>query len=1002
MNRILVHSLLAAILGAANAHGQTTERISESPIGLEGTGLSERPVISENGRFTAFVSTAPEFVPGDTNGLNDVFVRNNETGSVVRVSVGPLGLEANGKSDRPSISADGRFVAFYSDAWNLVVGDLQTFDVDSCPTCPGLRDIFVHDRDPDGNGIFDEANGLTTRVSLSSTGTPANEFSTRPALSGDGRYVAYRSTATNLVTNITDGERHIYIYDRNSGITVVADTNLFGEVADDRSDRPSLSGDGRFIAYQSDASNLTESSDGTRSIYIHDRDGDGNGVFDDTSPLVSMVSKSSLGIPGDDASISPSVSSDGRFIEFSSVAANLVVGDTNDASDEFVHDQDFGTTVRVSVSAEGVGTSPIGPGSDRSSLSADGRYISFVSEADDLGFVDTNNNSDVFVRDRLAGSVTRISIPSTGTGEANDDSDRPSISADGRIVAFYSDAWNLVLGDGQPYDPTNCPSCTGVRDIFVHDRDPDSNGIFDEGNSTVVRVSVSSLGIAGNGTSTRPRVSADGRFVSFVSNSTNLSPEAFNGLDQIYVHDLLLGTTTLMSVGETGFAGDHESDHPALSDDGRFVTFTSKASNLVVGDTPTFDPDICPSCTGSQDIFVRDRDPDGNGIFDEPGSMTTRVNISTLGIPGDQTSGRPDISSDGRHIVFHSEATNLVPSDINLHTDVFVHDRFTGDTTRLSVSPAGQGGTYGSDRPRISGDGRFVAFRAKADNLAPGDEPAYDGLDCSTCTGVRDIMVRDRDPDANGIFDEGNGVTTRHSLSTGGTPANRDVNGVRISRNGFTVSYDSTSSVLVGGDTNNTEDVFVSELLTGATSRVSVDPLGGQLDTPTTATSSSGGRISADGRFVVYQSTGRSLVANDSNDEMDVFLHDRDSDENGIFDELGSISTSIISISTDGGQGNQPSTDPSVSADGSRVAYTSLASDLVSFDTNSVEDVFLRTLEIPCTVDFNDDGVLNFFDVSVFLSMYSAGDLTVDLTGDGILNFFDVSSFLSEFAAGCP
>ncbi len=987
--------------GAVNA--QTTSRISESAGGVQGTGVSDRAVISDDGRFTAFVSAASELVPGDLNGVEDIFVRNNDTGEVVRVSVGPGGLEGNGKSDRPSISADGRFVAFYSDAWNLVAGDDPTWDPDTCPNCLGFRDIFVHDRDPDGNGIYDENNGLTTRASVSSTGVAANDLSTRPALSGDGRFVAFRSTATNLVTGVNDGQRHVYIHDRTTGQTMIADTSAFGTVANDRSDFPALSGDGRFVAFQSDATNLVPGGNSTRDVYVRDRDPDGNGIFDDTNPVLSKVSVSTAGISGNAASISPSISADGRFIEFSSDASNLVSGDTNGATDEFVHDRVLGTTVRVSVDSTGAGTVPAGPGSDRSSLSSDGRYVAFVSEADDLGFVDTNNDSDVFVRDRLTGSVVRISVGQFGA-ESNDDSDRPSISADGRFVAFYSDAWNLVAGDEAPFDAANCPTCAGVRDIFVHDRDPDGNGIFDEGNEVIVRASVSSLGVPGNGPSTRPRISPDGRFVAFVSSSTNLVPGADNGLDQVFVRDLVLGTTTLLSVGIDGLQGNGDSDRPALSAGGRFVTFSSKASNLVVGDTDTFDMDQCPTCTGWQDVFVRDRDPDGNGIFDEPGATTIRVSVSSFGDPGDFTSGRPDISADGRHVVFHSEATNLVIGDTNHHTDVFAHDLVTGLTTRLSVADDGTEGNYGSDRPRVSDDGRFVIYRTKADNLVPGDEPSYDGLECPTCTGVRDALLHDRDPDGNGIYDEGNALTTRVSISTAGVPTDRGSEGVRISGDGSTISFDSTSALLVIGDTNHAEDVFVRSLATNITSRISVDALGGQLDTPTLPPLSLGGRISADGRFVVFQSTATELVLRDTNAEMDAFRHDRDTDMDGIYDEPDAIETVRISVSSEGRQGNAASSDPSVSADGLRIAFSTLADSLIETDTNAVEDVYLRDMAVvvPCLPDMNGDGLLDFFDVAAFLAAFSAGDMVADFNGDGLLDFFDVATYLGLFSEGCP
>jgi Tol biopolymer transport system component len=355
--------------------------------------------------------------------------------------------------------------------------------------------------------------------------------------------------------------------------------------------------------------------------------------------VTERVSVSSAGEEGNGVSWSPSITADGRYVAFMSHASNLVPGDTNATPDAFVHDRLTGTTERVSVSSageEGNGASWV------PSLSADGRYVAFPSAASNLVPGDTNATSDIFVHDRLTGTTERVSVSSAGE-EGNGDSGWPSISADGRYVAFGSDASNLVPGD------TNA-----TPDIFVHDRLT----------GTTERVSVSSAGEEGNGGNWWPSISADGRYVAFLSDASNLVPGDTNGYD-IFVHDRLTGTTERVSVSSAGEEGNGGNWWPSISADGRYVAFLSDASNLVPGDT-----------NGYKDVFVHDRLT----------GTTERVSVSSAGEEGNGVSGYPSISADGRHVVFESDASNLVPGDTNAWTDIFV--RHLGDVAVLEVGEA--------------------------------------------------------------------------------------------------------------------------------------------------------------------------------------------------------------------------------------------------------------------------------------------------------------------------
>jgi Tol biopolymer transport system component len=405
--------------------------------------------------------------------------------------------------------------------------------------------------------------------------------------------------------------------------------------------------------------------------------------------ITTRVSVASDGSQGDYYSYLPSISADGRYVAFVSRANNLVDGDTNGFIDVFVHDRQTGQTTRVSVASGGEQGDR---GSSNPSISADGRYLAFESEARNLVDNDTNGRSDVFVHDRQTGQTTRVSI-STGGDQANDASMDPSISADGRYVSFLSRANNLVDND------TN-----GMLDIFVHDRQT--------GQTT--RVSVASSGEEGDlGAGARPSISADGRYVAFASSARNLVDNDTNDMLDIFVHDQQTGQTTRVSVASDGEQGNDNSYAPSVSADGRYVAFASYADNLVTGDT-----------NDRVDIFVRDRQT----------GQTTRVSVASNGEQGDRSSSYPSISADGRYVVFYSEARNLVAGDTNFRLDVFVHDRQTGETTRVSIASNGDQGNDDVDYfSSISADGRYAAFASKANNLVSGDT-----------NGVRDVFVHDR------------------------------------------------------------------------------------------------------------------------------------------------------------------------------------------------------------------------------------------------------------------
>ena len=380
-------------------------------------------------------------------------------------------------------------------------------------------------------------------------------------------------------------------------------------------------------------------------------------------------------------------------------------------------------------------------GSYNPSISADGRFVAFTSLASNLVPGDTNNTYDIFVRDRLTNTTTRVSVDSAGN-QGNNDSNFPSISADGRFVAFTSLASNIVPGD------TN-----NTGDIFV--RDTLTN--------TTTLVSVDSAGNQGDSQSFTTSISADGRFVAFTSNSSNLVPGDTNRDSDIFVRDTLTNTTTLVSVDSAGNQADDFSYNPSFSADGRFVAFNSLASNLVPGDNYSFD------------IFVRDRIT----------NTTTRVSVDSAGNhQRNSSSGSPSISADGRFVAFTTNAFNLVPGDTNSSRDIFVRDTLTNTTTNVSVDSAGNPG--GGRIPSISADGRFVAFYSTSSNLVPGDTNNTD-----------DIFVVDTRSTPNVI----NGTPGNDNLT--GTGGKDIING---SEGDDLLTGLRASDVLNGGDGNDILD----------------------------------------------------------------------------------------------------------------------------------------------------------------------------------------------------
>ena len=699
----------------------TTERVNVSSGGTQANGDTQAPgSMSADGRYVAFFSNASNLVAGDTNGTWDVFVRDRQSGTTERVSITTGGGQVFNGSYAPWITPDGRFVAFTSDATNLVPGDTNN-----------VRDIFLRDRQA----------GTTERISVATGGAQGNAasqyyFGDGNAISADGRYVIFPSLATNLVAADTNGALDIFLRDRQNGTTERLSVASGGAQADAQSYYCDISPDGRYVVFASDATNLVPGDlNGQPDVFVRDLQ----------AGATERISVSSSGAEGDSGSGVASISADGRYVVFYSDATNLVGGDGNGQSDIFLRDRSTGRTRVLSLVRSTGDSFSLEP-----SLSSDGNSVVFKSNADDLVSGDTNGFYDIYAYDRWSGATERISLTSGG-GEGNGPSELPSVSSDGRYVAFDSAATNMVAGD------TNV-----AQDVFLRDRQ----------SGTTERVSVGAGGAEANSNSSYASISGDGRCVAFSSYASNLVAGDTNGTMDVFVRDRQAGTTERVSVSSGGAQADQVCQYPAISADGRYVAFMSGASTLVPGDT-----------NGFVDIFVRDRQS----------GTTERVSVDSGGAQSNGDSyGAPAISADGRYVAFASDASNLVSGDTNATGDIFVRDRQTGTTTRVSVASGGaeaNGGSYGN--PSISANGRYVAFPSYATNLVAGDTNGYS-----------DVFLRDRLA----------GTTERLSIATDGTQGNRDSYAPSISLDGRCIAFTSEAWTLVDDDVNlGYRDVFVRD-----------------------------------------------------------------------------------------------------------------------------------------------------------------------------------------------
>ena len=400
-------------------------RASTNATGQQGSDFSQTPggaaQMSADGRYVVFESGSGDLTGGDTNGRQDIFVKDLSTGAITRVSTAADGTQADGASSGATISADGRYVAFLSDAGNLAPGGTA-----------GQTDAYVKD-------LRTQA---ITRVNTAPDGvTPGNDSALNAVISADGSHVVFSSAATNLVANDTNGQQDVFVKNLGTGTLARVSTDAGGAEANDTSggfgftDSAAISADGRFVAFSSSATNLVAGdTNGQQDVFLKDV----------ATGAITRVSTAADGTQADGGSLGAAISADGRYVAFTSDATNLVGGDTNAATDVFVKTVANGAITRASTDGNGVEG---GAESFGASISADGTRVAFVSNAANLVAGDTNGTPDVFVKDLPSGATVRASTAADGTQTGDGFSYNASISSDGSRVAFTSLSSDLVAGD---------------------------------------------------------------------------------------------------------------------------------------------------------------------------------------------------------------------------------------------------------------------------------------------------------------------------------------------------------------------------------------------------------------------------------------------------------------------------------------------------------------------------------------------------------------------------
>jgi Tol biopolymer transport system component len=903
--------LLAGLLavGAAAGFGAPAGGIqlvaAIAPAGgapATGGGDSVNPIITPDGRYVLFASTANNLVVNGTNGplaahfpprLN-VFLRDRTNGTTTLVSVDFLGLGGgNGDSTPRGISTNGQFALFESTASNLVANDTNN-----------AADVFVRD----------VVHGTTTLVSVSANGGCANGLSRDSVMTPDGRYVAFSSLAGNLVAGDTNGIADIFVRDLQQGTTTLASPGAIAIPGNIGScDSPEITPDGRYVVFTSTATNLAPGIPATPWIYERDMidlttvaagtnlgtaappynhrvSDDGQYVVFETnasttaatgaifrynfaSGVFDTVTTNALSlVEGYSDCRSLEMTHDGRFVAYTAI--------TNGNPAVFVWDAVAGTTTLASANTNGTNSSRALV--DWPAIDESGRYVSFLSTATDLVTNAVAGNFHLYVRDLTAGTTQLADVDTNGAGSPGDLLSVPRMTPDGRCVVFDSTCPSLVPGDNNK-----------SYDVFARDLTAGTTELI-----SARQASLPSLTPNGTAVSGLYGVSSNGQYVAFASVPGTLVSGTNAGYRNVFVCDVLNGTNSLVSVDTNGLAnGDGWSWDPAMSGDGRFIVFTSGADNLVAGDT-----------NGASDVFLRDLQAGTTTILSSKGASPSTGNYAAYS---------PSISQDGRYVLFH-KGTNTLE---------YLLWRDTQATTNTIVISA----THNNMAAAMTPDGRYVAY-ASGNGVVVWDSQSGT---TTTANASQPVVAFAINSNATRIVG-----ATPSSVMALFLPANTNLTlgtapftlyqanlVYQFSADGRYVAY---TASYIGTPFYSVNQACLYDFLLNSNLVIS------------TAYNGSGGpsgncdwvAISPDGRYVAYRSVATNLVPGYLNGTADLLLYDQTT-----------ALTSLVNVNWFGSaSGNAETLCPVFSGDGQTLFFQSWASDLVARDFSAGGKIFALNL----------------------------------------------------------
>jgi Tol biopolymer transport system component len=855
----------------------------------------------------------------------DIFLRDRSANVTTLVSVNLVGTGGgNGDSDGGALSTDGRFVVFQSRASDLITNDAN-----------GVGDIFVRDM----------VAGTTQLVSAAPDGSPGNGASSSPVITPDGRYVAFLSAASNLVSGDTNGISDVFVRDLTTGTTRLVSVGASlptGQVTPSVG-APVITSDGRYVGFSSTAKGLAigTPTNPTGEVYLRDLS---NNATIWVSTNAAALALSNLGIPNA-GSAHPAVSDDGRFVAFktgsNALGGRLVlrfdtltrtnaIVDTNgiSLSTPLIYDDVYGPEITPDgrfvtyAHREGVANSSIRVWDGQVSLSSavsvdlnnnpvtnavsvqavnssDGRYVLFLSTGTNLVTNTVSAGAHVYLRD-LQGSTLLVDVDTNGAGSTDDTIAVASMSSDGRYVIFCSPDGSLVSGDNNHAD-----------DVFIRDTLAGVTELVSRRDSSLV--SQSGDHFCGPAL---PSISADGQRVAFVSYADDLIPNDTNGTADVFVHDFQAGTNILVTAGTNGLPALGGSCSGAtISADGNVVAFISSATNLVAGYTNRF-----------ADVFILDLRTGTN--------VLVSVATNNLG-GGDGDSLSLVLSQDGRYVAFQSLAKNLVSGINPSSSNTYWRDTVSNLTVCLT------GGSGSANFPSMSADGRYVAYFGAASQLFVRDMQlakniyTNSGVVTSAALSPNGARVLYRISNVLYVTD----LTTRSNLVMINSSVPIRGTGPWSSDARFIAFV--TGTAIGPADSNGVNDVYLYDLLTGQYTLVSFNAgLTGSANGPSDSPA-----VSGDGRFVAYRSYASDIVPGNTASAPNIFLFDRAAGTN-----------QLVTVAQPQPNWNYWASRPVVARDSSALAFQTTRS-LVSNDLNREPDVFADTFVPWVPVDTDGDGI---------------------------------------------